>query len=939
MIALIGACCTGSPFEKAGQSHVRVINLCLQKGLCSIRTHSSVNPVLAHSPFPKIIPRVLSHIGTDISFQKANVLVMSKLLLDLNPDKTYVAEEFIPFFEMVSSHLASCGAKLEIKALSKLDTSIVFTDNKEDQPSDPELKDAFRRISSGLGPIFDSNLKAIFYESSKPFATQMNKSDLIKFCRCIELNERYVRRILDFPRALKLNTPWVIDGPFHGAYSLAQLNRELAIALLNSGKSVYSRLHSMASTISELQIVSGNLAEIAKDISEIPESRIEASNNYPPDTFHLDGGLKILHSYAWEESEFPQNYVAEFNSFLDGISVVSEHTKKILIDAGVCLPIEVTGMGLGEHFLNSNWSPRTSGEVITFLHVSSFFPRKGGDVLLRAFFTAFSSKDKVKLVIKTFPNPHNKIVEMLGELGREFPDPPQIEVINREIQDSELLKIYEIADVVVIPSRAEGFGLPIGEAVALGIPVITTGWSGQLTMSDIPGITFIDYDFARSTSHMNLKNSVWAEPSHKQLVEELKYASKNLSKLRSQADAGRLIVKQNLTWASVSSRIEKFIGSLGQQEAPREPIIGIVSTWNARCGIAEYARDLYGDSNEDNVIFAEVGGELAQQDKSNVIRCWSKLDNASIDGLLDKIVQNKVDVVSIQFNWEFFSAFALRKLLTGLRTFGISVTVTLHSTIPYGGGKLEDYQDALSKVDRVFVHSLFDLNRLKDLGLVDNVTLFPHGINMIEPENRSSNARRSSILQLATFGFFVPHKGLLEIIEAVYVLRQKGMAFHLNMFNAKYPSLESEVAISQAKTLIEELDLSEQITISTEFLSAESALQKLSTMDLVIYPYQETGESASGAVRFGLGSGVPVAVTPLNIFEDVSDFVDFLPGVTPEEIASGIIQIIEEFRQGTSRFDDRRSDMGAYSFENLGPRFNRILRSIHLNKAFASKPN
>ena len=58
-----------------------------------------------------------------------------------------------------------------------------------------------------------------------------------------------------------------------------------------------------------------------------------------------------MHSYGWEESVFPSEWVEEFNTYLNGITVMSSQVKKILIDNGVKIPITVTGLGL-DHLKN-----------------------------------------------------------------------------------------------------------------------------------------------------------------------------------------------------------------------------------------------------------------------------------------------------------------------------------------------------------------------------------------------------------------------------------------------------------------------------------------------------------------------------------------------------------------------------------------------------------
>jgi glycosyltransferase involved in cell wall biosynthesis len=44
--------------------------------------------------------------------------------------------------------------------------------------------------------------------------------------------------------------------------------------------------------------------------------------------------------------------------------------------------------------------------------------------------------------------------------------------------DAEFPRFYKAGDAVVLPTRGEGWGRPQVEAMAMGLPVISTNWSG-----------------------------------------------------------------------------------------------------------------------------------------------------------------------------------------------------------------------------------------------------------------------------------------------------------------------------------------------------------------------------------------------------------------------------------------------------------------------------
>ncbi len=99
------------------------------------------------------------------------------------------------------------------------------------------------------------------------------------------------------------------------------------------------------------------------------------------------------------------------------------------------------------------------------------------------------------------------------------------------LDSSELAALYRSADVLLSLHRAEGFGLPMAEAMAHGVPVVATGWSGNLTFMSAgrqPSRS-VHARPGQRRIRVSMASSVWAEP-------DLDDAAKALRRLAEQPE-------------------------------------------------------------------------------------------------------------------------------------------------------------------------------------------------------------------------------------------------------------------------------------------------------------------------------------------------------------------------------------------------------------------
>lgn len=96
-------------------------------------------------------------------------------------------------------------------------------------------------------------------------------------------------------------------------------------------------------------------------------------------------------------------------------------------------------------------------------------PLKGLRYLLLAFAELRQQHAGLELLLVSRPQPGGKTETLIDQLGLR----PAITVVS-QISTEALVAHYARATVAVVPSLYEGFGLPAGEAMACGVPVVST---------------------------------------------------------------------------------------------------------------------------------------------------------------------------------------------------------------------------------------------------------------------------------------------------------------------------------------------------------------------------------------------------------------------------------------------------------------------------------
>ncbi|MGV2117936.1 glycosyltransferase family 4 protein [Rhizobium rhizogenes] len=230
--------------------------------------------------------------------------------------------------------------------------------------------------------------------------------------------------------------------------------------------------------------------------------------------------------WQWELSKFPEPAMMAFD-LVDEVWCHSEHSAKAFREATdkpvirVPLPVQPPAF---EHVARSTFNLNENSFIVfTSFDGASSISRKNPMAAILAFQKAFprNTHPDVQLVVKAM----NALDDGLWRdcVRKSYLD-DRIHIRNEVLDRDAYYQLLACCDVVLSMHRAEGFGRLMAEAMAIGIPVISTGYSGNLDFMTqdnswlIPGqickLVPGDYSF--------YKGQEWMEPDIDKAAEALR---------------------------------------------------------------------------------------------------------------------------------------------------------------------------------------------------------------------------------------------------------------------------------------------------------------------------------------------------------------------------------------------------------------------------------
>ena len=300
------------------------------------------------------------------------------------------------------------------------------------------------------------------------------------------------------------------------------------------------------------------------------------------------GGARIGRT-MFETDRIPEDWVEACNR-MDEVWVPSEFNRRSFASSGVRpekLAVIPGALDTDRFHLGVAPRPFQGQRGFTFLSVFDWTLRKGWDVLLAAFAEEFSAGEDVTLVLKVWSSlglQCRQIQELgrkyLRQLGTSAERQPNILLLEADIPTAYLPGIYRAVDAFVLPTRGEGWGRPLMEAMAMGLPTIATRCSGQLEFMNDDNSFLVDCQESPVSEQAvieapHFRGHHWAEPSRRHLRALMRTVFEERSEARRKGEVAREEVRERFdrrrVARQVDERLQRIAGRLQTRWQPALP--------------------------------------------------------------------------------------------------------------------------------------------------------------------------------------------------------------------------------------------------------------------------------------------------------------------------------------------------------------------------------
>lgn len=365
------------------------------------------------------------------------------------------------------------------------------------------------------------------------------------------------------PLRIATSKPGVIwHGAFFTYHSLALVNRELTLALLDTDRFDIGLREQEPTSFSPN--VDPRFLPLAARLGECPANPSITVRHFWPPCFEEAETPQLVLMQPWEFGSLPRDWVQGIATSVDEVWAYTHYVRDVYVSSGVpAEKVVVVPLGVNTARFHPQIEPLPlpTEKPFKFLFVGGTISRKGIDVLLQAYEQAFTNRDDVSLIIKDFGAKSfyaGRDAAALIQAIQARPGAPEIVHLTEDMPEEQVARLYGACDCLVHPYRGEGFGLPIAEAMACGKPTVVTNFGAALDFANEENAYLIPAQVVRlgekRVGHLETVDyPFWAEPDRDALAATLRRIYENPAEARARGERAAQDITARHTWAHAAA--------------------------------------------------------------------------------------------------------------------------------------------------------------------------------------------------------------------------------------------------------------------------------------------------------------------------------------------------------------------------------------------------
>lgn len=544
-----------------------------------------------------------------------------------------------------------------------------------------------------------------------------------------------------------------------------------------------------------------------------------------------------------------------------------------------------------------------------FLLVGGDDPRKNMNKFVHAF-CAWQSKTKNDVSLQVVCAISEKTKRKLSRIAERYGVEDRLKILGR-VTDVKIGQLTRNSIMAAMPSLSEGFGLPVAEALACGVPVVA---------SDIPicrevGGDVVHYFDPKSTSSIVESIDIVYSNIREGVIDQ--------EKLLLQADRFR--------WDKTGRGYAKLITSMFAPDVSQKRLkIAFLTPWPpAKSGISDHAVLVAKELSKISELTVIVDHPIQNECEHDIPICTkSKFDPDSHEVLICNMGNN------VEYHEWIYSHCLNEKSLVIMHD---SIIHPFLNVLAKEGRMVKEYLDILSHsisaedVEKHHDNYFVDVDVLTTSGasniaknagkivvhnqygqkkIVSEVKIAEKKLSVLplplltetrRPDKESPKPKLRNHFVIGVFGFITEQKMIKQTLDAIANLVAIGMPIELLLVG------EDKLEEGELAKMIDRLDLSNTIT-QKGFVTADEYRDLLMSCDLVVNLRKFSVGESSAIVSNCLQYGIPMVVGDMGGAKDI-------PGecVSKIEIGPKIVSDLQERILALLMSAEDRSEMSEYS--------------------------